>query len=555
MPGRTPTTGRRRWRPVRTTFDGFHYVATTSTIDQNIIGYLAIDADAQPAISEPIEVHATAIAPSNNTTSAASGITLAGCADFTHRRLPARPDHHRHHHRRLTPAMYLDTTSGIQIGLLTVCRRRPPCPACRCSTPPGPTAHLLASRRRSPCQPRRQRPSPTPAVPAGRPRGHHLVTHGMLVPSLRHPRSRQADVNHVQKPSVAAFVVSVAALVAALLVYPVAACGRFRGWRGRSGVGGDRFGWRVVGVGGRADRPVLGVGAGGVGGRAGVGGGDLVVGVGSGPGGGRRGSVGVRGGLVAGGVVHQSGDADDGVSGQRRGLYGRGHVPVGAAELSAAGPRVPADSGTSAFELSYDDGRVDSFDEQRQPRGADGPVREPHGADVAAARRRAVGADVTTVAEAVTAVASATGAVASAVKAADDIDDAVSGKHFLTNDQRSALGTRPNGRRRRRRSRRTRRRRRLGSRSNRRRRHTRRRRLPHHQRTRRAGSCGARRRAVGVRHVPRGRCQVRREFGRTPKTSGPPEDCESGRTTSMPATTMSPTVWWRASPVTPNRSR
>src|SRR5262249_37756914 len=46
-----------------------------------------------------------------------------------------------------------------------------------------------------------------------------------------------------------------------------------------------------------------------------------------------------------------------------------------------------------------------------------------------------------TVATAVGAVASATGAVASTVKAADDIDDAVSGKHFLTNDQRTALGT------------------------------------------------------------------------------------------------------------------
>jgi len=46
-----------------------------------------------------------------------------------------------------------------------------------------------------------------------------------------------------------------------------------------------------------------------------------------------------------------------------------------------------------------------------------------------------------TVATAVGAVASATGAVASTVKAADDIDNAVSGKHFLTNDQRTALGT------------------------------------------------------------------------------------------------------------------
>jgi RHS repeat-associated protein len=48
---------------------------------------------------------------------------------------------------------------------------------------------------------------------------------------------------------------------------------------------------------------------------------------------------------------------------------------------------------------------------------------------------------VAIVAAAGSAIASATGAVASAVKAADDIDDAVSGKHFLSKDQRSALGT------------------------------------------------------------------------------------------------------------------
>jgi RHS repeat-associated protein len=59
------------------------------------------------------------------------------------------------------------------------------------------------------------------------------------------------------------------------------------------------------------------------------------------------------------------------------------------------------------------------------------------GAEAAAVTTSAI---VTTVATAVTAIASATGAVASAVKAADDIDDAVSGKHFLSTDQRSALG-------------------------------------------------------------------------------------------------------------------
>ena len=60
------------------------------------------------------------------------------------------------------------------------------------------------------------------------------------------------------------------------------------------------------------------------------------------------------------------------------------------------------------------------------------------GAEVGAVTASTV---VTTVAEAVTAVASATGAVASVVKAADDGDEVVNGKHFLTNDQRAALGT------------------------------------------------------------------------------------------------------------------
>ncbi len=45
---------------------------------------------------------------------------------------------------------------------------------------------------------------------------------------------------------------------------------------------------------------------------------------------------------------------------------------------------------------------------------------------------------VTTVAEAVGAFASAAGATASLLKASDDINDAVKGKHFLTNDQRAA---------------------------------------------------------------------------------------------------------------------
>ena len=146
-----------------TTFDGFHYVATTSSIDQNIIGYLAINAS-QPASSNPIEVHASQIAPVDNTTSAANGISLAGCQTSpptpagSPRSPPAPPP------ERVTPAMYLNTTSGLQIGLLTALRRRPPCRASHCNTPtelpstcwpPRPSPCTTAATQRSSQAPQR----------------------------------------------------------------------------------------------------------------------------------------------------------------------------------------------------------------------------------------------------------------------------------------------------------------------------------------------------------------------------------------------------------------
>jgi hypothetical protein len=102
-----------------TTFDGFHYVATTSSLDQHIIGYLAINSD-PPQTSQPIDVHATPIAAMNNTTSAAGGFTLAGCTDFTSTNVCLlAPIGSNAANGGLIPAMYLSTTNGIQIGLLT----------------------------------------------------------------------------------------------------------------------------------------------------------------------------------------------------------------------------------------------------------------------------------------------------------------------------------------------------------------------------------------------------------------------------------------------------
>jgi hypothetical protein len=102
------------------TFDGFHYVATTSSIDQRIVGYLAVNAN-PPAFSQPIEVHASTIAPANNTTSADDGITLAGCQDFATNTCRLAQITANTATGALTPAMYQDitTTTNIQIGLLT----------------------------------------------------------------------------------------------------------------------------------------------------------------------------------------------------------------------------------------------------------------------------------------------------------------------------------------------------------------------------------------------------------------------------------------------------
>jgi hypothetical protein len=87
----------------------FHYLSTTSTDDQHITGYIA----GATSPSSPIEVHAPAIAPVTSATSAANGISLAGCADFTNGGCRLYPI------SASQPAPYLDTKNGIQIGLLT----------------------------------------------------------------------------------------------------------------------------------------------------------------------------------------------------------------------------------------------------------------------------------------------------------------------------------------------------------------------------------------------------------------------------------------------------
>jgi hypothetical protein len=118
------------------TFDGFHYVSTTSTINQQITGFIA----GATSPSQPIEVHASALDPVNNTTSAANGISLAGCADFTGSSLcrlyPISPSQ---------PALYLDTSNGVQIGIITAAPATTSAASLPLQQTAGTLEHLLAS--------------------------------------------------------------------------------------------------------------------------------------------------------------------------------------------------------------------------------------------------------------------------------------------------------------------------------------------------------------------------------------------------------------------------
>jgi hypothetical protein len=116
-------------------FDGFHYLSTTSTVDQKFTGYIA----GETSPSQPIDVHATAIDPVNNTTSAATGISLAGCTDFSNnlcRLYPISPGQ---------PALYLDTSNGVQIGLLTAAPATTSAASLPLQQTAGTAEHLLAS--------------------------------------------------------------------------------------------------------------------------------------------------------------------------------------------------------------------------------------------------------------------------------------------------------------------------------------------------------------------------------------------------------------------------
>ncbi len=145
-------------------------------------------------------------------------------------------------------------------------------------------------------------------------------------------------------------------LLSVAVAAPAAAAGPVSGAIG--------LGRRVVGVDRRTDGVVLGIGPVGDGGGAGIGGRVVVAGVGPGAGGEWAGPVGVRCRMVAGGVVHRPGDSGDRSTrptAARTGWVGptrRVWRTTRCRTWSTPGPRA-----TYPFTLTYDDGRVDGFDE------------------------------------------------------------------------------------------------------------------------------------------------------------------------------------------------
>ena len=192
-------------------------------------------------------MHASQIAPVNNTASAANGITLAGCADFAPSTCLLAPITTATT-GALTPAMYLDTSNGVQIGLLTALQATTAVSTLPLQHASGTAEHLLGSAPLT-VTAAAATLTDTSAFQQGDRVDTTLVTHGDARFTHRHPRHAEHDVTHTRtRPSLVVGVL--AALVAAMLVSPAALLAGSAGGCGGSGVGGDRpWGW-VVGVGG-----------------------------------------------------------------------------------------------------------------------------------------------------------------------------------------------------------------------------------------------------------------------------------------------------------------
>jgi hypothetical protein len=162
-------------------FQGYHYVGTTSTQDQKIIGYVSYG-DTAPAFTEDIEIHATAINPVAQGSTVAGGLSLAGCSDFTAAgcRLASATTSAA---GALTPAMYADVSSGqLLAGVLTTLQATTAISALPLPHDPGAAARLLASATLNVSAGSADFGPSAPPFASGDQVDTTLVTHGALVP-------------------------------------------------------------------------------------------------------------------------------------------------------------------------------------------------------------------------------------------------------------------------------------------------------------------------------------------------------------------------------------
>jgi hypothetical protein len=162
------------------TFAGFHYVSTTSTLDQTITGYIA-GGTTSPLPSAPIDVQASGISPVTSATSAANGISLATCADFTGSNLcrlfPISPGQ---------PGLYLDTSNGVRLGMLTASPATTSAASLPLQQTAGTPQHLLVSAPLT-VSTTVATLTNTSAFLASDRVDTTLVTHGLLVPVINIP--------------------------------------------------------------------------------------------------------------------------------------------------------------------------------------------------------------------------------------------------------------------------------------------------------------------------------------------------------------------------------
>jgi len=120
------------------TFDGFHYLSTTSTTSQSVTGHIA----GATSPSQPITVLASQISVEVTPgSSAASGISLTCVAQSTGAATPCP----LYPISPTQPAVYLDTSNGVQLGLLTAALATTSPAGLPLQQTAGTAEHLLAS--------------------------------------------------------------------------------------------------------------------------------------------------------------------------------------------------------------------------------------------------------------------------------------------------------------------------------------------------------------------------------------------------------------------------